>query len=53
MKCDTKHFRRLNMFTAEGFSERRTFVRLSNHVFETQSFQKYLSYEAFFVFVAN
>ena len=34
----------------EGFSETRPFIHLSKHVFHSQLFQKYLSYEAFFFF---
>ena len=37
-----------NMFTMEGFSEIRPFIHLSKHVFHSQLFQKYLSYEAYF-----
>ena len=36
------------MLTAEGFSETRPFMHLSNHVFWSQQFQKYLSYETHF-----
>ena len=34
--------------TAEEFSETSPFMYLSNHVFRSQYFQKYLSYEAHF-----
>ena len=46
MLFETQNF--LNKFTAEGFSETRPFMHLSNRDFWSQQLQKYLSYEAHF-----
>ena len=43
-------FALLNMLTAEGLSESKPLMVLSNHVFRGQSFHKNLSFETHFFF---
>ena len=40
----------VNLLTAEGSSETVPFPQSSNHVFRSQEFSKYLSYEAHLLF---